>query len=205
MSQAIQIRRFNGILGRLLGMAGVEDPAGQLSPEISPVLPLEVDRPEWKFLAGDKMCSAAFVQAAGVGARSVVRFRNPLNSGQVAVIEGVRISTVTAGSWTASANFNSNVNVNRGTTGDAFAPMDSRWGAPTLNSAMILSGDNAAVTGTTFESNTILAPYPYEYQAPPIVVFPNAAYEFFLNENNVDIRVTIRWRERPYEPYEALI
>lgn len=200
MQDDIQVGRYSDILGRLLSMAGVQAVAGQLSAEISAVLALEVDRPEWAFLGGEKLCSANQLVALSAGNRSVVRFRNPAN-GPLAVITNVQVSTSTAGTWTAAANLGA-IAADRGALSGAFVNLDTRWGVAAGNAACIVSGDNAAVAGTNFEAGHILAGTTYRFQATPIIVAPGGFVEFYFVETDQLIRCTIRWRERPMVPYE---
>lgn len=92
--------RYNAILHKLLSMKEGA-PAPTLAPEILPVIVLEDDRPEWAFLAGERLLSVSHQQAGGVGLAPFLALTNPVGSGVILVIEQV-IFSVQGGSSSLS-------------------------------------------------------------------------------------------------------
>lgn len=95
LANEILVGRFSGILHKLLSMKEGA-PSPQLSPEIMPVIALEVDRPEYDFLAGVRRgSSAASYQSSAAGKFGQFSIRNPSGSGLLAVISNIAVSNNT--------------------------------------------------------------------------------------------------------------
>jgi hypothetical protein len=195
--QDIQVKRFNAILGRLLGMAGVEDPAGALSPEISPVLVLENDRPEWLFLSNQFPMAAGGVETASVANPTFFRIRNPVGSGIIAVIEAVNLSASIIITDGVAQLGTQTVDM-----GGAMAPLvrDNRYGQ--IVGSCTVSESNGGGSGTGIERFRVPINTVYNYQNLPIILKPGTNYDWGVNDVNVEVHANIRWRERPAEPYE---
>ena len=88
----IKRSRFNELLVRLFGMEAFP-PAGQLATEIVPTILVEPYGPENYWLASHKLCAATFGATGGAASRVVVRLRNPVNSGIVAIVELLMVSS----------------------------------------------------------------------------------------------------------------
>lgn len=81
----IQTGRLNAILHKLLDMKEGA-PAPTLAPDIFSMMALEVDRPEWKFLGGERECISFYSLAAGgAGTYGSMCVVNPADSGIIAV------------------------------------------------------------------------------------------------------------------------
>jgi len=81
--------RFNEVIRRLHGMKGT--PAPQVAPEISHILVLENDRPEYFTLHGGFLWAARGSLAAAVGITGIVGIRNPTGSGLLVVITSITV------------------------------------------------------------------------------------------------------------------
>lgn len=85
----IQVGRFNAILHKLLDIKEGA-PSPQLSGDISPTIVLEHERPEWKFLGGERNCRGGLWRAAGgAGTYNKQGLFNPVGSGVIAVCRTV--------------------------------------------------------------------------------------------------------------------
>jgi len=89
----IQRGGLNRILYRTLTIKGDVPPAPLIGAEIVPTMPLEVDRPEWGFLAGERRCwaEASLFNVAGQVCKVVLE--NPAGSGIFLVIERLTLYT----------------------------------------------------------------------------------------------------------------
>lgn len=195
--QSIQVKRYGQILGRLLSMSGVEDVAGDLSPEISPVLVLEADRPEWLFLAGQFLLAGAGVQVALAANPSFFRIRNPVGSGIIAVVESIDVSAaaiITDGVATIGTATIDRANVMGSLV------RDTRWGS--IVGTCLVSNDNGGSVGSGIERFRAPINTGYRFNNMPVVLAPGSHLDYGANDSNIELHVNIRWRERPAEPYE---
>lgn len=92
---AIQRGGYSDLLRRFLGMKGQSDVAGDLSPEISPILCLELPRPDWEFLKGYRLCGCALQAGSAAAAGPTLRIRNPAGSGMIATLDWIEIGVST--------------------------------------------------------------------------------------------------------------
>jgi len=199
MSQKIQVGRFNAILSRLLGISGMEATSEDISPEISPVLVLENDRPEWEFLAGGMLVAGVVKQLGAGGLVAKAQLRNPASSGVIAIVTQITVTF-------PSAIGDVRVRVSSATTDRTNAATqslrDSRWAMLGVSGAIKLSGDNAAAAGNEIEVSGVLQNTPYRVQSCPIIVGPQSALEIGSGVADVEMDVSFVWRERPVQPYE---
>jgi hypothetical protein len=93
----IQRSGLNDILRRSLTIKGDLPPSPVVGAEIVPVLTLENDRPEYAFLAGERLCHAHLDNIAVAAQFSKTAFENPQGSGLLAVMEGITGEVGTAG------------------------------------------------------------------------------------------------------------
>jgi hypothetical protein len=91
-TNGIQIGRFNSLLSKLLGMSGEIDPVPTLAPEMVSVLALEVDRPEWAFLKGERRLQCFGLPTGTAVFRGIFVARNPAGSGTLAVLESINVT-----------------------------------------------------------------------------------------------------------------
>ncbi len=150
----IEQGRFSSLLRRYLAMVGQSNVADELSPEISPGLTLESERPEWAFLKGEKLMSCPLNVTGAALTLSSFRFRNPSTSGVVAIFGGAP---------NGGASFEMTVDAQAGNVGavqfqsrpdsgadltalNAAIPRDTRFPNVAANtSALILSSTNNTV------------------------------------------------------------
>jgi hypothetical protein len=90
MLNEIQVGRINGLLHKLLDMKEGA-PAPTLATDIFPTIALEVDRPEWKFLGGERLCQAQWNDAAAAGNYSSIGLRVPAGAGVLVVIKAIYV------------------------------------------------------------------------------------------------------------------
>lgn len=198
----VQSGRYNAILHKLLDMKEGA-PAPTLAPEILSAIVLEQDRPEWKFLGGERMVTGFASQAAVVGEYQGNGCRNPAASGILLVIEAiipVNNPTIQVNLVTSDA-----VATDVTTISSPFA-RDSRLGftgnggagrlltASSTNATLNRSGPVGRFIGST---GTPVVPWVW-----PFVLSPG--FELFvvnINQNTASSATWV-WRERPLESSE---
>lgn len=187
---------LNQVLARRLG---VQTGGGAVSPSIAPeifaTLPLEVDRPEWAYLAGERIAGAATGATAQAALNTVIALSNPNGSNVLMVVEFIR-SVMGAGSSLAFYVV-PNTGFSTGTlVGNNL--LDSRWMA--TNAAARAAG---SLTWTNLGAPPAQSSF-YLQEASttvdwtrPIILQPSHALVVFANTVNVAIsRVAFQWRER---------
>jgi len=192
----IQTGRYGDLLRRFLGMKGVTEVAGELSPEISAVFILENDRPEWLFLKGEKLCSASFFIALNAGLPSAARLRNPAGSGVMAVIQRLEVSTQ------AGATLIEERNTDQGNLAAVLPTVTRDTRLPVLNaSACIQSVANVGSSGEAFFSQRNLPDVPL-VNASPFILLPGFQIQVSSTTNNIQLRGDWQWRERRLDVLE---
>jgi hypothetical protein len=187
---------LNQILARRLGVqTGGGAVAPSIAPEIIATLPLEVDRPEWGFLSGERHAAATTGVSAMAALNSVVALTNPVNSNVVAVVEFVR-AEMAAGS-TLAWYVVPNLGFSTGTIA-ANTLLDTRWtiGNSASRAACLLTATNAGAlppnAAFTVQSASTISDW-----SQPVILCPGTALVLAAVTVNVGItRVAMKWRER---------
>ena len=194
----IEIGRYSNLLRRALGMKGVTDVAGELSPEVSPTWAIEDNAPEWQYLKGVRLVGAAGGQGFVAGQSPRYQLVNPAGSGVLATVTFVALETVgvQAGFIIRFAN---SVLPNL-TTVEQNGPRDSRWGIPgTSISPLIFSGENSAslhtagfllYSGIHHPEGTVA-----EYTIP-VVMAPGSSLLWGSTTQNITSLSSVAWSER---------
>lgn len=86
MQNEILVGRFNGILAKLFGMKE-RAPSPVVAAEIIPTIVLESDRPEFKFIGGERLGMAGGPLTSAVGELSSLTIFNSPGSGVLVVLE----------------------------------------------------------------------------------------------------------------------
>lgn len=199
--QSISNPSYNAVLGRLLGMSGIQNPAGDLSPEISAVLAFPIG-PEADFLAGTRRMSTGFSQPLLAANPTFARIRNPANSGAIAVVE-VQCSHDTA----AGAGALIQVLLNRASTGDrgnikTAYTADARW--PTQAGALVVSSDNAAASGVA-TAYSYLLPFTLSRFFTQYILDPGSHLDIGAPIDAINISFYLKWTERAIGDYEKRV
>lgn len=199
----IERGQFSSMLRRYLGMAGVSDVVDELAPEISATFPLEVERPEWEWLKGAKLMSHATNVTVSVGFPSTARYRNPANSGVIAIFTSFTVSMVTSAggqnqiTLTHLAGATADLATTSGTV-----PRDTR--NTVFGSAIIASFSNAVPGGSAVDSISALIGVPWRFLTDaPFVLAPGAALNVTTG-NSVDLIVGAQWLEKRLDDLEKL-
>lgn len=193
----IEIGRWSAQLRRMLGMKGVVEVGGELSPEISPTIQLEGPTAEWAFLKGVRLCGASSVVDAVVAQRSIIRLRNPPNSAVIAVVTFVEYQTPAVGGVTLQKG----VSILDLATLGITALRDQRWAPaiPGLNrSTLVLSTTNAGgvpVGPDVLWNPTLLGNTTGQYLVP-IVMVPGDHIDLSGDGTNQLVRGALAWHER---------
>lgn len=108
MINEIQQGSYNALLHKLLSMKEPE-PAPTLAPEMLSALVLEMDRPEWSFLKGERIgIGGAFLAGDAVNRPRVYLF-NPVGSGVLGTVLDVVVSSDSAATVTWEMRFTNSV------------------------------------------------------------------------------------------------
>lgn len=199
MLNEIQTGRYNAILGKLLGMK--QTPAPLLATDIFPMLALEVDRPEWPFLAGVRLCGGYRSDAAVVGQYSHIALRNPTGSGILAVVTSWNAyATSTAYCY---AGIRAQAGLDATAAGNA---RDGRWSTAGAFASKCELGD---YTNAVAAPGAVVMAWPISASGQglvtnvPIVLPQGFELMFSLNGNNNSLTASIQWYERPQLPSES--
>lgn len=193
---------LNAILHKTLSMEEGA-PAPQLSGDIVPTLGLEMDRPEWKFLAGESLAvSTCWVPAGGAGFFSFIQLWNPFASGVLTILEQHWINSLAA---VAAQYCFSTVPITITTTGTPRS-LDRRNTG--VGAATKVYGDNTQIVSAM---TTYSGPFFYYRQRLdadqaiklPVILPPGTGFIIENSATNAILRCSFQWRERPMEPSEA--
>jgi hypothetical protein len=199
MLNEIQIGRFNGILHKLLDMKEGA-PAPTLATDIFPMLGLEMDRPEWKFLAGENLAAGSRTDAAVAGQTSHVGLQNPAGSGVLVIVEKLILIG-------ASGN-EMRVCMQQGTQADATGygvKLDTRgWPSATAWTpvATLFDYTNATAIGTIATVQRI-GPELQRIAEYPMILKPGTRCVVRQSAVNLACQVSFVWRERVLSPSET--
>ncbi len=187
---------------------------------------LENDRPEHKYLAGERLGVGQFLLAAqGAGIIGYVGLRNPLGSGSLVVLEEARALHSSAGSTTISRTYGMLVRGATLTQASTEQPRDTRlqpsgaFGtfAPNIV-GQVVSGRSDTIAVTPFaicesvSANSNSATLSASFQSvlnQPIVLAPGDSFLMSASDGlggnfaNYSIQGSFWWRERTLEPTET--
>ncbi len=198
----IERGQFSSFLRRYLGMTGVSEVVDELAPEISAVFALEQERPEWEFLKGARLMSHATQVTVNPGNPNSARWRNPPNSGVVAIFYRVNasVSTVTGSGLflTMGAQLADLATVS-GTV-----PRDTRWSALAVGGAIIASFSNSgAIGGNQFDNAIILANTTWSFlHDTPVVITPGNSLQITTSATGLDSSFSAHWLEKRLDDLE---
>lgn len=198
----IERGQFSSLLRRYLGMAGQTQVADELAPEISAVLALESERPEWEFLKGAKLMAACGTVAASAGLESACRLRNPAASGVIGIIDHISFST---GGLAATIRVTIGNDAGNLTTTVQSNSRDTRYPRAAFpgNSALICSTDYGANGDTVFHSSLATNSSP-PFLRTPFVITPGFQMQVTSLTLNVGLLVNFHWLERTLDQLERL-
>lgn len=198
----IQAARYSSALHKLLGI-GEGAPVPTLAPELIATLALEVDRPEWKYLAGERLCAGGGADAAVAGENSHVAMVNPLQSQAIIVIE--RVIMVPSGAtslYTGQAVRPSGAGTAQ--LGSGF--LDQRWplGSGVTTGQVWTKTQAGVAVVTTMDRRPAVAGNAERIIDYPIVLPPGGCHMVAAVTVNTTLTVNYIWRERNIEPTEEV-
>jgi len=190
---------LNQVIARRLTTPGPA-PSPTVEPAIFPALVLENDRPEWSWLKGERLCSAAGSQGAVAGQYAQAVINNPVGSNMIATIDYVYLlpGATQFGLYITPPAY-------------ALAPQvasvrDGRWsGTPLVPRAPTCTFAYSSSIGVPLEPIIFRCgpTLPVEY-TQPIIIPPG--FTFLIHALAVNIALTafsIAWRERTAQPGEV--
>ena len=196
----IETGRFSERLRRSLGMVGQTMVAGELSPEVSPVIVLQGNDPDQQFLQGVRLCFSSMEQPAVAAQNTLFRILNPQGSGVLASFSHVSFSH--HNSVATVFNMGYGTTVASLPTAGATAIRDQRWLAGTNPTSLIASRSNgvgiALLQGLWTVSSNVHDPMKYEV---PFILLPGEILEFGGGVNII-VRFNAAWTERPLPALE---
>lgn len=201
MSTKLERGQFADLLRRYLGMTGSTDVAGDLAPELSPVLILEAERPEWEFLKSNRLMSCAYSIGPTAGQTSAHRLRNPTGSGVVAIITYAQYAVeVTSPGTRSVVSATRNVDSGDLSSNTPTIARDTRY--PGVNtSALIGSAQTVGLTGNTFWSTISLNDTNVEIPVP-FVLTPGNQVQLTALQVDVILRGSWQWLEKRIDALE---
>ena len=197
----IQVARFSSILHKLLGITE-GSPAPTLAPELLATVALEVDRPEWAFLAGERWCLGTGDQAATALNYSHVGLFNPAGSGVLGVLEKLIVTDFSGGVIAAAAG-QLGAFSGGGITQTNSGFLDRRLPGGLATTLAVQKKVHTAglITFELFSvaisaSTTAVIPF-------PVMLDPGSG--FVVRTLALEKRLTVNflWRERAFEPSET--
>jgi hypothetical protein len=194
MQNEIQTGRWNAILHKLLSMKeGAPSPT--LATDVFPTVVLESERPEWSYLAGERLCFGRWSDAAVAGNYSAVGLRNPVGSGVLVVCEAIDIFVGATSQWYIGMRSNSTVDAaNPGFCRDSRLATQKAVGEVTERTQV-------AVPVYPMYKAIVLVSTTAHYREP-IILSPG--WEILCHAlANTEIQGNFSWRERALEPSET--
>jgi len=198
MTFEVQQTRWDRLIRRVSGSIG---PGSRVSETLSELFPMvDVERVPGELLAlgGTKLCIGSAIVIAVVGETSRIQLFNPIDSGNIISVTFVGLST------NASLDCNFAVRNFPLTTETALERYrDSRFPAPQRPVGQIRIANTVAQTdpdGILRLANNLFVQIvdPNELA----ILIPGSGYEFGTATQNVPLRCSFRWRERPAEESE---
>lgn len=198
----IQSGRLNSILHKLLGITEGA-PAPSLAPDMFSMICLENDRPEWKFLAGEKLCCSSYLLGAGgAGTFGTHVLWNPTDSGIIAVTKHIHAPDGNARYYSARVTsvdpsaLYSSAAAYRGIR-------DTRWGTAAAAKPTCLHYylATASPTGTNVLTS-FYADIRSEMQEFQVVLGPGTGLVLADQVANETTHIGFMWRERVMERSE---
>jgi hypothetical protein len=193
----IERGQFSTLLRRYLGMAGVSDVVDELAPEISGVFVLEQERPEWEFLKGARLLGHAGSVPAQAASNSAVRYRNPANSGMIAIFTHAMTGGVLGSlhTMTHGAIATDQATIN------GYGIRDGRQ--TPIGGAMIVSSGYAAPGGNAIGGIILPANTSLQMLFPSaVVVVPGWALNISMSTPNSDLYTNVHWLEKRLDDLE---
>lgn len=215
--------RWSDLLKQLAVLKGLDHV--ELLAELRACLVLENDRPEHKYLAGEALACGQYLFAApGVGVISYVGLRNPSGSGKILIVEEAlaivadqsanygRVYLMLARGGTMTARSTEQPRDTRiqpsgafgtaapGIVGQMVSAVNTDIGVVPFAIAELLTVNSLAAT--SFAANQARSTQPF-------VLAPNDSLLFSVsdgiggNETNLQLQVSMFWRERTLEPTET--
>ncbi len=195
----IQVGRYSAILHKLLGISE-GSPAPTLAPELLAAIALEVDRPEWAFLAGERLCIGYGIQAAVGGQLGHVQLINPIGSGVLAVVQEILVST----SATMAVRIGQLDTPLGGASASAYGYRERRLPAGVQTTACDVNTDSSVGSQITTELThlPVLVNVTNQFKIP-WVLSPGTGVCVRGGSADVQANVNYVWTERAMEPAES--
>lgn len=193
-----KLRALAGLSGSL-ALATLDDLRGFVQ--------LEVDRPEWRLAAGDRLTYWAAQQAQAVGEFAYIGLRNPVDSGVLAVVELTRTTQSTsAGATNGVVAFQQASPFDAADVVNPARNLDLRdannFGGLASYATQVIQGTQA-VQGMGSNLLWLLSGHPGNANGDelryPFIVPPGIQVVWFSNIANTLIALYMRGYERPIE------
>jgi len=201
----IQIAKFSDTLRRYLQMAGTSEVASELAAEISPVLVMEQDRPDWLWLKGERLCATTIRQSSGVTPGPTMRLRNPTTSKVIATVSHIWVSATNVGIVELRFNLE---------TTDLGIPNLSRTLLRDGRGFTAVGADNTSLVGSYVTTHAPVGNIIFNCRAAssqpieikgPIVITPGRSIDLgSLDTAAQGMAVTMWWSERQLSAIEAV-
>lgn len=196
----IELGIYANLLRRFLQLRGESYVGDELAPEISPVFVLEDVLPEWEFLKGHRLMANSVQVPPNIGQPGSVRWRNPPNSGCLAVFSAVKGSTITnVNTWvmTFGAQTADLPNVTNS------LPRDGRQIPPSAGVIIVSWSNGAGPGGSALDSEVTATNFAFRATAMPVIVPPGFALNVTTSLTNLQVEYSATWIEKRLDDLEA--
>lgn len=200
------------ILRRRLLISGQDQPPSDLSNEIAPVIVLESDRPEWKYLSGEHLAMGVASITAIAAEFQQIQLFNPANSGVIGVLQHINCGVDASQATSPGIRYFDGalgVAVNEVVTRDRRwdGPAGGTFRRPMLQLRTLSSGTQFGtifafldLAGYVGEVNVEFSTY-YVWNEP-IILNPNTGLTISPAIVNRTIFASMTWRERSMTAWE---
>lgn len=192
MPGELQQTRYDQLVRRVGGIIGPGSKVAEALPELFPTLDVERVPLELLFLAGWRLGMGRSTQPALAANVNLAQCFNPVDSGQLMVVERVDFSSNTSSNigWAVSDVALTNVVANP-------EQRDTRIGANELTTGQVREVQQVAVPSAVGEVIVVADQnFPLERPSGLFVLAPGTGATFFNLTANVSFRCSFFWRER---------
>lgn len=213
----VSLPQWQQVIRRVFGLTGPGGNVPTIAPEIQPVVMLQPDLAEFRWLRKESTWAGRRGNSGGVGTVPTIGFLNPLGSNTLVVLDTLHISLIgLAAQSSVIVSLDTQTNVEGNTPGGVagatnFSGRDSRIVQPAGSgtpAAVIRFGPVAAPAagfGVLELVTAGTAPAYWLDVVKDIVLFPGWGITLFYNNTGAGTTLTVsfRWYERPAEQAEA--
>lgn len=202
--------RFSELLRRHLLIAGQDASVPELAEQLVATLPLEVDRPEWRFLTGERLAIGVVGIGSVVAEWQTAQLFNPAGSGLLCVLEEALFNENVSSTGLPRVMYYDAALGTVGTAGvrDRRYDVTNPFRVPTVQVRGVSTGtdfgtqfSHCELLGHVFEAS-VAAATQWIFRGP-LILAPGTGVLLKSSAVNRTVSVTFRWTERQLNPWEV--